>query len=201
MKARKALVSVFSMISIFMITGISHAQNFDESQFKELKFRNIGPAGMSGRVTAIDVDLSNDNRIFVGTASGGLWLSEDGGTSWEPIFDKQDNLSIGSVKINQNNPYEIWVGTGEGNPRNSLNTGNGIYKTIDGGKTWKHMGLEKTRTIHRIAIDNNNPNTVYAACPGAPWGPSEHRGVRPPMEGRLGRKSCISMNKQVPLIW
>lgn len=167
------------LLSIFLITlslGLQ-AQTLDLENWKDLRFRNIGPAGMSGRITAIDVDLSNPEHIYVGAASGGVWFSSNGGTSWKPIFDDNPTLSIGSIKINQNNPDEIWVGTGEGNPRNSLNTGAGIYKTIDGGKTWKLMGLEKTKTIHRIIIHRDNPNVVYAASLGAPWGNNVERGV------------------------
>ncbi len=163
-----------TLINLFVF---GQAAKLDLEQMKSLKFRNIGPAGMSGRVTAIDVDLSNDNRIYIGSASGGVWLSENGGISWKPMFDEQNTLAIGSIKINQKNPSEIWVGTGEGNPRNSLNTGNGIYKSLDGGKTWKNMGLKNTKTIHRIVINELNPDIVYAACLGSPWGKSEDRGV------------------------
>ena len=138
--------------------------------FKNLKPRNIGPAGMSGRVTAIDALYSNPETIFVGAASGGVWKTDNGGAAWKPLFDDQPLLNIGSIKIQQSNPDVIWVGTGEGNPRNSLNLGEGIFKTLDGGKTWKRMGLEKTRNIHRILIDPTNPNTVYAAAIGNPYG-------------------------------
>ncbi len=152
-------------------------QKVDMDQFKGISVRNIGPAGMSGRITAIDVDLSNPDRIFIGAASGGVWLSENGGTSWKPIFDEQNVLSIGAIKINQNNPDEIWVGTGEGNPRNSHNSGRGVFKSIDGGKTWKLMGLEDTKIIHRIIIHDDDPNTVFIGALGSAWGDSKERGV------------------------
>ena len=175
---------------------ILDAQDFNQEHFKELKFRNIGPAGMSGRVTAIDVDLSNPNRIFIGSASGGVWLSENGGTSWNPVFDKMDCLAIGAVKINQQNPDEIWVGTGEGNPRNSLNTGRGIYKSIDGGKTWKKMGLENTKTIHRIVINKFNTDEVYVAALGSPWGPNPERGVFKTTDGGKTWKKILHVNDE-----
>ncbi len=152
------------------------AQQIDQEKFK-LNFRNIGPAGMSGRITAIDVNLRNKDIIYVGSASGGVWKSINGGVNWDPIFDDQPVLSIGSIKINQNNPDEIWVGTGEGNPRNSSNCGAGIFKSLDGGKTWKAMGLQKTKVIHRILIDPRNPEVVYAGATGSPWGPHPERGV------------------------
>lgn len=163
----------FTLLAFFNAT----AQDLDMSLLEKLEFRNVGPAGMSGRVTSIDVDLSRPNRIFVGTASGGVWRSEDGGVTWQPIFDVDETQAIGSVAINQLNPDEIWVGTGEGNPRNSQNSGKGIYKSMDGGRTWKCMGLEETRVIHRIVIDHLNPEIVYAGATGSPWGPNEQRGV------------------------
>ena len=182
----------FCLVFSFGLEG----QNLDLDHWKNLNFRNIGPAGMSGRVTAIDVDLSDTDRIYAGTASGGVWLSENGGISWKPIFDDQPTLSIGSIKINQKNPSEIWVGTGEGNPRNSLNTGAGIYKSIDGGKTWKMMGLEKTRVIHRIIIHRDEPNTVFAGAMGAPWGATKDRGLyKTTNGGKTWRKILYTNDK------
>ncbi len=153
------------------------AQEFTMDLVQDLKPRNIGPGGMSGRVTAIDVVTGNPDVMYVGTASGGLWKSTSGGIKWEPIFDKEVTASIGAVAIQQSNPSVIWVGTGEGNPRNSLNGGYGIYKSLDGGKTWKSMGLEKTRHIHRVIIDPIDPNTVYVGAIGSPWGEHPERGV------------------------
>lgn len=144
---------------------------------QDMKPRNIGPAGMSGRVTAIDVVHSNPDIMYVGTASGGLWKSTSGGIKWEPIFEKEVTASIGAVAIQQSNPSVIWAGTGEGNPRNSLNGGYGIYKSLDGGKSWKSMGLEKTRHIHRVIIDPMNPDIVYVGAIGSPWGEHPERGV------------------------
>ncbi len=138
---------------------------------------SIGPAGMSGRVTSIDAVVNNPNVIYAGTASGGVWKSINGGLSWDPIFDKQPIQNIGAVKIQQSNPDVIWVGTGEGNPRNSHSSGAGIYKSLDGGRTWQFKGLKNTKTIHRIIIDRDSPNTVYAAAVGSPWGANEDRGV------------------------
>ena len=153
------------------------AQQFSTKWLKEAAPRNIGPGGMSGRITSIDVVVSNPDIMYVGTASGGLWKSTSAGISWDPIFNNQITASIGAVAIQQSNPDVIWVGTGEGNPRNSLNGGYGIYKSLDGGKSWKSMGLEKTRHIHKVIIDPTNPNIVYAAAIGSPWGEHPERGV------------------------
>lgn len=168
---------------------------FNVEDFKDLPFRNIGPAGMSGRITAIDVDLQNPQRIFVGAASGGVWLSENGGISWKPVFDEQACLAIGSIKINPKNPAEIWVGTGEGNPRNSSNQGKGIYKSIDGGLTWKNMGLTLTKSIHRIIIHRDNSDVVFAAALGNPWGPHKERGVYKTTDGGKTWRQILFVNE------
>lgn len=152
-------------------------KKFDLGQFKEWKPRAIGPAGMSGRITSIDALSSDPNHIILGAASGGVWKTTNAGGAWTPIFDEQSTLNIGSVAIQQNNAQVIWAGTGEGNPRNSINLGEGVFKTIDGGRTWKRMGLEKTRNIHRIIIDPNNPDIVYAGAIGNPYAEHPERGV------------------------
>ena len=153
------------------------AQEFSMDMAKNMAPRNIGPGGMSGRVTAIDVVNNSPDVMYVGTASGGLWKSSSGGIKWEPIFEKELTASIGAVEIQQSNPSVIWVGTGEGNPRNSLNGGYGVYKSLDGGKNWMAMGLERTRHIHRIIVDPTNPDVVYVGAIGSPWGEHSERGV------------------------
>lgn len=172
------------------------AQQFSMDLVQDMKPRNIGPAGMSGRVTAIDVVHTNPDIMYVGTASGGLWKSTSGGIKWEPIFDKEVTASIGAVAIQQSNPSVIWVGTGEGNPRNSLNGGYGIYKSLDGGKTWKSMGLEKTRHIHRVIIDPTNPDIVYAGAIGSPWGIHPERGVYKTTDGGKTWEKILFVNSK-----
>jgi photosystem II stability/assembly factor-like uncharacterized protein len=188
-KLRLTTLLTFICLSLF-------AQEIDVEQLKGMKIRNIGPAGMSGRVTSIDVDLSNPQIIYVGTASGGVWKSQSGGIKWEPIFDKEPVQSIGAVTVNQKNPSEIWVGTGEGNPRNSLNSGKGIFKSIDGGKTWKLMGLENTRLIHRIIVHRDNPDIVYVGALGSAWGSNEERGVFKTTDGGKTWKKVLYINDQ-----
>ena len=142
-----------------------------------MKARAIGPAAASGRIAAIDAVITNPNTIYVGTATGGVWKTTNGGLTWDPIFDDQDYASIGAVAIYQASPDIVWVGTGEGNTRNSTSIGGGIYKTVDGGKTWTRMGLEGTERINRIALHPTNPDIAYAAALGPLWGDGEERGV------------------------
>ena len=139
-------------IALLWVMGIQ-GQDFTTQWLQKTPARNIGPGGMSGRITAIDVVTNAPENIFVGTASGGVWKSSSGGVNWSAIFEDQITASVGAIAIQQSNPDVIWVGTGEGNPRNSLNGGFGIFKSLDGGKIWTSMGLEKTRHIHRILID------------------------------------------------
>jgi len=186
---------ILLLLLAFSAIGVS-AQDFSMETVKNMKPRNIGPGGMSGRVTAIDVVTNDPDIMYVGTASGGLWKSTSGGIKWEPIFDKEVTASIGAVAIQQSNPSVIWVGTGEGNPRNSLNGGYGIYKSLDGGKNWKLMGLEKTRHIHRVIVDPTNPNIVYAAAIGSPWGEHPERGVYKTTDGGETWKQILFANNK-----
>jgi photosystem II stability/assembly factor-like uncharacterized protein len=162
--------------------------------FKNMNMRSIGPAVMSGRVTAIDVDPLNENILYVGTASGGLWKSESAGMTWSPIFDDQEVLGIGSVEIDPSNHDIIWAGTGEGNPRNSQTNGAGIYRSLDAGKHWQRMGLENTSTIHRVAVDPRNSQVVYAGAHGNAWHPAKDRGVYKTTDGGKTWNNILFVN-------
>ena len=142
-----------------------------------LEYREIGPALMGGRIAALAVVESKPQMFYLGTASGGLWKTEDHGTSWTPLFDDQPTSSIGDVTIDQANPNLVWVGTGEPQNRQSSPWGNGVYKSMDGGENWAHMGLEETKHIARVLIHPRNPDVVYVAAVGDLWGPSSERGV------------------------
>ena len=186
---------LLSLVMLLFVASLS-AQDFSMDLLKDMEPRNIGPGGMSGRVTAIDVVLDNPDIMYVGTASGGLWKSTSGGIKWNPIFDNQPTASIGAVAIQQSNPSVIWVGTGEGNPRNSLNGGFGVYRSLDGGKTWQSMGLEKTRHIHRIIVHPDNPDVVYVGAIGSPWGIHPERGVFKTEDGgKTWNKILFNNNK------
>ncbi|MFL6197349.1 MAG: VPS10 domain-containing protein [Thermoanaerobaculia bacterium] len=139
--------------------------------------RSIGPAGMSGRVPVVAAVESNPQVVYAGAAAGGVWKSVNGGLTWTPLFDDQPVSSIGAIAINQANPDVVWVGTGEGNPRNSASVGNGVYRSLDGGRTWSHLGLEKTERIYRIVLHPTNPDVAWVAALGQEWGENLDRGV------------------------
>ncbi len=182
----------------FLILGLKFSvpgQDMDMRRFEGMEPRSIGPAGMSGRITAIDVVREKPEHIYIGSASGGLWKSESGGTHWEPLFDDQEVTSIGAVAIDQDNPDRIWVGTGEGNPRNSVTSGYGVYRSLDGGETWERMGLEKTRNIHRIILHDEDPETVYVGAIGSPWGEQEERGLYRSQDGGETWEKILYVNE------
>ena len=186
----------FLLIMMLMASFSLYSQEFSMDLVKHMTPRNIGPGGMSGRVTSIDVVNDDPDIMYVGTASGGLWKSTSGGIKWTPVFEKEASASVGAVAIQQSNPSVVWVGTGEGNPRNSLNGGNGIYKSLDGGKSWKLMGLEKTRHIHRIVIDPTNPDVVYVGAIGSPWGDHPERGIFKTTDGGKTWKKILYVNER-----
>ncbi|WP_066213604.1 sialidase [Blastomonas sp. CCH5-A3] len=150
-----------------------------------LGIRNIGSAEMSGRIAAIDAVQGKDGKVtmYIGAASGGVWKSEDGGTTFRPIFDKQPVQSIGAVAIDPSNPSTIWVGTGESWTRNSVSIGDGVYKSTDGGDNWTRMGLPKTERITKIVVHPTNSDIVYVCAPGALWSDSPDRGLYKTTDG------------------
>ncbi len=168
----------FAALALLFLPGTALAAgSVDPDLLAGLKARSIGPAAMSGRVAAVDVVASNPDVIYVGAAAGGVWKSVNGGLTWTPVFDDQPVASIGAIAVNQSNPDVVWVGTGEGNPRNSVSIGNGIYRSLDGGKTWTHLGLEATERIHRIVLHPADPNVAWVAAMGQVWGENADRGV------------------------
>ena len=145
--------------------------------------RNIGPAKMGGRTVAIAGVDDQPNIVYVGTASGGVWKTTDSGGTWTPIFDHQSAVTVGDVAVCQSNPNIVWVGTGEHNPRNSSAWGDGVYKSVDGGKTWQHMGLRDTHSIGRVVIHPKDPDIVYVAALGHTWAPNPERGIYKTTDG------------------
>lgn len=168
----------------------------DMELLSALKPRNIGPANMSGRIGAIDAVCSDPRVIYVGGAAGGVWKSTNGGITWAPVFDDQPVSSIGAIAINQTNPDIVWVGTGEAAPRNSVSVGRGVYLTLDGGKSWKCLGLEKTEKISKILLHPTDPDVAYVGALGATWGDSEERGVFKTSDGGKTWKKILYVNEK-----
>ncbi len=193
---RRIAIRVSSFVSIltFCLAGLATASvKIDSNTFGALEARAIGPAVMSGRIMALDAVAADPRIVYVGAASGGVWKSKNGGTTFEPVFDK-NSQSIGSITIDQSHPDTVWVGTGEADTRNSSSIGTGIYKSTDAGESWQIMGLEKSERISKIAVDPKDSNTVYAAATGALWSSSEDRGVYKSTDGGKTWQKVLYVN-------
>ena len=182
------IFKLFAFTILVTFTTSSFAQEEGKSTLEKvmekMQPRNIGPAGMSGRVTCIAVHPDQPSTIYAGAASGGLWVSENNGQTWAPIFENEAVASVGAIAIDPKHPDIIYVGTGEGNPRNSQTSGYGIYKSYDGGTNWELLGLEETRTIHRIIINPENTDEIFVGATGVAWGEGP-RGVFKSMDGGM----------------
>src|SRR5262249_20208055 len=156
----------------------------DAGVLSGLDARNIGSAAMSGRIAAVAGKVVGGKTIlFVGSASGGGWESQDGGTTVKPVFHKQPVQSIGAVAIDPSNASTVWVGTGEAWTRNSVSIGDGIYRSTDGGETWTNMGLPESERIVRIVVHPTSSSVVYACVPGKLWSDSNDRGLYKTADG------------------
>jgi photosystem II stability/assembly factor-like uncharacterized protein len=163
--------------------------------FGGLRFRSIGPAFTSGRVIAFAVDPNNAARYYVASASGGVWRTINNGTTWTPVFDREGSYSIGWIVLDPKNPLTVWVGTGENNSQRSVSYGNGVYRSDDGGKTWRNVGLRASEHIGRIAIDPKDSNIVYVAAQGPLWGPGGDRGLYKTTDGGKTWKQILKISE------
>ncbi len=176
------------LLAVLICVAASPAQEqgakFDSDTISGLGARNIGSAAMSGRVSAVAA-VKEEGRltVYVGSASGGVWKSINGGTTYKPVFDKQDVQSIGAIAIDPSASKTIWVGTGEAWTRNSTSVGDGIYKSTDGGDSWTNVGLKNSERIAKILLDPKDSNVVYACVPGKLWSDSEDRGLYKTTDG------------------
>ncbi|OLC03031.1 MAG: sialidase [Gemmatimonadetes bacterium 13_1_40CM_69_22] len=156
----------------------------DSETISGLGARNIGSAAMSGRVAALDAVHEGERlTVYISAASGGVWKSVNGGTTFKPVFDKQPVQSIGAITVDPKNPKVVWVGTGEAWTRNSVSIGDGVYKSVDGGDNWTNLGLKESERIAKIVVDPSETNTVYVCVPGKLWSDSDERGVYKTTDG------------------
>jgi photosystem II stability/assembly factor-like uncharacterized protein len=163
--------------------------------FSGLKLRSIGPAVASGRVVGFAVHPNHRAHYYVAVASGGVWKTENAGTTWTPVFDNEGSYSIGTVVIDPKNPNVVWVGTGENNSQRSVGYGDGVYRSEDGGKSWTNVGLKKSEHIGKIVIDPRDSNTVYVAAQGPLWGPGGDRGLYKTTDGGKNWKRVLYISE------
>lgn len=151
--------------------------------FNGLRLRSIGPALMSGRIGALAVDEKDKRVWWVAVAAGNVWKTTNGGTSFAPVFDNEGSYSIGAVTIDPNNSNVVWVGAGENNSQRSVGYGDGLYRTEDGGRSWRNVGLKQSEHIGKIIVDPRDSNVVYVAAQGPLWGPGGDRGLYKTTDG------------------
>ncbi len=183
--------SVYALIALFVFSLMawSEAPKIEKKSLlttevlSGLEFRNIGPGLMSGRISDIAIHPKNRSLWYVAVGSGGVWKTENAGTTWTPIFDGQGSYSIGCLILDPNNPEVVWVGTGENVSGRHVGFGDGVYKSLNGGKTWTNMGLAKSEHIARILVDPRNSSLVYVAAEGPLWSPGGERGLYKSSDG------------------
>ena len=192
MKKRAIRLGLFSLMLMLMLALPAAAQDNEEeddtpkinaSLVSGLKLRGIGPALMSGRITEVVVDPVKRSTWYVAVASGGVFKTDNAGTTWKPIFDNYGSYSVGTVAVDPNNRFVVWVGTGENNSQRSVGYGDGVYKSIDGGRSFKKVGLENSEHIARILIDPRDSDVVYVAAQGPLWSEGGDRGLYKTTDG------------------
>jgi len=202
--------TLFFLLAFAMFSLSVSAKNDEKDKLKEkakgdtiitsslvdgLKFRSIGPAWCSGRIGDLAVNPKNPKVYFVAVASGNVWKTSNSGTTWSPVFDGYGSYSIGVVELDPNNPNVVWVGTGENNHQRALGYGDGVYKSVDGGKSFKNMGLKESRQIGGIVIDPRNSNIVFVACEGSVWGPGADRGLYKSTDGGTTWEKVLNVSE------
>ncbi len=168
---------------------------FSSGTLSGLKFRSIGPAYVSGRIADFAVNPKNHSEWYVGVASGNIWKTNNNGHTFKPVFDKYTSYSIGCLAMDPKNSNVVWAGTGENNHQRALAYGDGVYKTVDGGKSWKNMGLKESRHIGMITIDPRNTEIVFVAAEGSAWGPGGERGLYKTVDGGKNWKKVLTISE------
>ncbi len=173
---------------------------FDVGLLESLEYRNIGPATTGGRIVEFAVVEADPKIAYAATASGGAFKTVNGGASWEPVFDRETSVSIGAIALSQTNPNIVWIGTGEANQVRSSSWGDGVYKSEDGGRSWQHMGLQKSQHVGRVLIHPDDPDIVYIAALGALWGANEERGLYKTTDGGKTWERVLFVSKYTGVV-
>ena len=200
---KRIIICLISLLLVFSLTVNLDAKTKKGEQEKKkeadifggLKFRSIGPAYCSGRIADLAVNPKDQSEYYVGVASGNIWKTQNAGITWTPVFEKYGAYSIGSLAMDPTNHNVVWAGTGENNHQRALGYGDGVYKTIDGGKSWKNMGLKNSRHIGMIAINPQHPDMVYVAAEGSAWGPGGDRGLYKTTDGGKTWEKVLDISK------
>jgi len=196
--ARRDLGMVIGILMFVLFGAVGlFAQTLDTSLWSGMNWRSIGPF-RCGRVETVVGIPGNPDVYYFGAVAGGVWKTTDAGRSWHPMFDKEPIASIGAIAIDPRDHNVVYVGTGEPCLRGNISFGNGMYKSLDGGHTWTHIGLDDTRHISKVLIDPQDPNTIFVAAIGHAYGPNEQRGV---FRSTDAGKFFIRMTRRAPLIW
>jgi len=200
----KLLLIAFLIIGLSSVSTELFAKKGDDGNDKEkvnsglisgLKFRSIGPAFASGRISDFAVNPDNHSEFYVAVSSGNVWKTTNKGTTFEPVFDNYGSYSTGCITMDPNNHNVVWLGTGENNHQRALGYGDGVYKTTDGGKSWENMGLEDSRQIGKIIVDPRNSDVVYVAAEGSAWGPGGDRGLYKTTDGGKTWNKMLHISK------
>ena len=188
-----------TQVVVITIALVSVAQQYDANLYSGLRWRMIGPF-RAGRVNAVSGVIGQPDTFYFGSVGGGVWKTNNAGRTWIPIFDSASSASIGAIAVAPSDPNTIYVGTGEADMRDSIQFGDGMYRSNDGGKTWKHVGLEGTKQIGRIIVDPKNSNLVYVAVLGNAYGPNADRGVFRTHDGGVTWEKVLFKNNDVGAI-
>jgi photosystem II stability/assembly factor-like uncharacterized protein len=196
---RLKLLSIVALgsLSLFPIAKVTKAQQYPESTFQELRWRMIGPT-RGGRTRASTGVPGQPNVFYMGQVNGGVWKTDDAGRTWTPIFDEQPSQAVGAIAVAPSDPNIVYVSSGEGLARPDLAVGDGMYKSTDAGKTWTHLaGLRDSQGIPALAVDPRDPNRVFAAALGHPYGPNEERGIYLSTDGGQNWQKVLSKGENV----
>ncbi len=200
MRTHCFFTAVFALLLFWNARSNAQESGDDEDPinartFSGLSFRSLGPAKTAGRVADLAVNPEDHSNYYVAVASGGVWRTDNGGTTYEPIFDDQGSFSIGCVALDPNNPDVVWVGTGENNNQRSVGYGDGVYRSDDGGKTWKNTGLKESEHIGEIVVDPRDPDVVYVAAYGPLWDSGGDRGLYKTTDGGDNWEKVLGIDK------